>query len=147
LCHHDLAQPKIPISLHNHGAESTRERLGEKSGLGGFFLQCRFADKGPGGEGRSLELDGYDPVNKNFTSDAYGDDGGRFSGVLTITGNTWTYAGRWVSEGKQYQYKGTFVLAPDLASGTYKEEISVDGKTWTTYGESKWTKAQPAPKK
>jgi hypothetical protein len=67
--------------------------------------------------------------------------------VLTINGNTRTYAGKSVKPGKQYQYKGTFVLAPDLASGTYKEEISVDGKTWTTYGESKWTKAQPAPKK
>jgi hypothetical protein len=115
--------------------------------LGGFIFQCWLAEKGPGGEGRSLELDGYDPVNKNFTSDIYDDDGGRFSGVLTINRNTRTYAGKSVKPGKQYQYKGTFVLAPDLASGTYKEEISVDGKTWTTYGESKWTKAQPAPKK
>jgi hypothetical protein len=28
-----------------------------------------------------------------------------------------------------------------------KEEISVDGKTWIPYGESKWTKAQPTPKR
>jgi hypothetical protein len=33
LCHHDTTPPKIPISLHHHGAESTRERLGEKCGL------------------------------------------------------------------------------------------------------------------
>ena len=115
--------------------------------LGGFFFQGRGTDKGPAGEGRYLEIDGYDPVNKNFTSDIYDDDGSRFSGVLTITGNTRTYVGKTVKPGKQYQYKGTFVLAPDLASGTYKEEISVDGKTWIPYGESKWTKAQPAPKK
>jgi hypothetical protein len=111
--------------------------------LGGFFLQCWLTEK----EGRILEIDGYDPVNKNFTHDSYGDDGGRFSGMLAITGNTWTYAGRWVSAGKQYQYKGTFVLAPDLTSGTYKDEISPDGKTWTTCEESKYTKVKPAAKK
>ena len=115
--------------------------------LGGFFLQCRITEKEPAGEGRILAIDGYDPVNKNFTHDSYSDDGGRFSGVLTITGNTWTHAGRWVSEGKQYQYKGTFTFAPDLATGTYKDEISLDGKTWTTCEESRYTKVQPAPKK
>ena len=116
--------------------------------LGGFFLQCRLTEKDFAGEERILEIDGYDPVNKNFTDDSYGDDGSRFSGVLTITGNTWTHAGRWVSEGKQYQYKGTFVLAPDLASGTYKDEISLDGKAWTTCEQStKYTKAKLTPKK
>ena len=115
--------------------------------LGGFFFQGRGTDKGPEGEGRYLEIDGYDPVNKNFTSDIYDDDGSRFSGELTITGNTRTYVGKTVKPGKQYQYKGTFTFAPDLASGAYKEEISVDGKTWIPYGESKWTKAQPTPKR
>jgi hypothetical protein len=115
--------------------------------LGGFFLQCRFTEKDATGEGRILEIDGYDPVKKNFTHDSYSDDAGRFSGVLTITGNTWTHAGSWVSEGKQYQYKGTFTFAPDLASGAYKDEISPDGRTWTTCEESKYTKVQPAPKK
>ena len=115
--------------------------------LGGFFFQGRGTDKGPAGEGRYLEIDGYDPVNKNFTHHSYGDDGASFSGVLTITGNTWRYAGSSVSGGKQHQYKGTFVLAPDLASGTYKDEVSPDGRTWTTCEESKYTKVQPAPKK
>jgi len=115
--------------------------------LGGFFFQARWTEKGPTGEGRGLELDGYDPVNKNFSSELYFDDGSRFSGVLTVAGNTFTYEGKMVMAGKQYQFKGTFVLAPDLASGTYKTEISLDGKTWTTSGESKWTKAKPAPKK
>jgi hypothetical protein len=115
--------------------------------LGGFFLQCKFTEKDATGEWHNLEIDGYDPVNKNFTHHSYADDGGRFSGVLTIAGSTWTYAGRLVSEGKQYQYEGTFVLAPDLASGTYTDEISLDGKSWTTCEESKYTKVQPAPKK
>ena len=112
--------------------------------LGGFFLQCRFTEKDFG----LLQIEGYDPVNKNFTHDSYSDDGSRNSSVLTITGNAWTHVGRWISEGKQYQYKGTFVLAPDLASGTYKDEISLDGKTWTTCEEStKYIKVKPAPKR
>jgi hypothetical protein len=115
--------------------------------LGGFFLQEWSTGKGPGGERRSLWLNGYDPVNKNFSSEAYSDHGSRLSAVLTITGNTWTYAGKGVVAGKQYQFKGTFVLAPDLASGTYKTEISVDGKTWTPRSESRWTKVPPAAKK
>jgi hypothetical protein len=115
--------------------------------LGGFFFQGRGTEKEPAGEGRYLEIDGYDPVNKNFSSEFYLDDGSRFSGALTVAGNTWTYEGKLVMAGKQYQFKGTFALAPDLASGTYKTEISLDGKTWATSGESKWTKSQPAAKK
>jgi hypothetical protein len=114
--------------------------------LGGFFLQCQGAEKGPRGEGRVLELHGYDPVNKNFISDTYGDGGGRFSGVLTISGNTWTYEEKWAVAGKQYRVKDSMVLAPDLTTGTDKVEISSDGTTWAPFWETKWTKAKPAPK-
>ena len=115
--------------------------------LGGFFLQCQISGKLAGAETRSLEIDGYDPVNKNFFTEGYSGDGSRWSGVITITGNTWTWADKWTVAGKQYRYKGTFVLTPDLASGTYKEEISLDGTTWTPLGESRVTKTKPAPKK
>ena len=115
--------------------------------LGGFFFQCQLSGKGAEGEMRLLEIDGYDPVNKNFSSDFYLGDGRRFSRVLTIAGNTWTWAGKRAVGGKQYQLKENFVLAADLASATDKTEISLDGKTWTTSSESKWTKVQPAAKK
>ena len=115
--------------------------------LGGSFLQCRFTEKEPEGESRLLVIEGYDPVNKNFTHDSYSDYGSKSSAVLTISGNKWTYAGRWVSEGKQYQYKGTFTFAPGLESGTFTDELSLDGKTWTTCEESRYTKVQPALKK
>ena len=115
--------------------------------LGRFFFQCQLTGKVAEREMRLLEIDGYDPVNKNFSSEFYFDDGSRFSGVLTITGNTWTWTGKWAVAGKQYQLKENFILAPDLTSATDKSEISVDGETWTTYGETKWTKAKPAPKK
>jgi len=115
--------------------------------LGGFFLHCRFTDKGPAGEMHGLEIDGYDPVKKNFSSEIYLGGGGRFSGVLTISGNTWTYAGEWAAAGKQYQLKDSYTFAPDLTTATQKAEISTDGETWTPFGEEKWTKAKPPTKK
>jgi hypothetical protein len=115
--------------------------------LGGFFLQCQVSGKEAGREARLLEIDGYEPVNKNFSSQCYFDDGSTFPRVLTVAGNTWTYVGKLAAAGKEYQHKDSLVLAPDLASGTEKAEISADGKTWTPFTESRWTKAKPAPKK
>jgi hypothetical protein len=115
--------------------------------LGGFFLQEWFTEKGPAGETRILGLHGYDPVNKNFVGNFYLSEGSRLSVVFTVAGNTHTLVGKFVTAGKQYQYKGTFTFAPDLASATLKEEISVDSKTWAPWRESQWTKVKPAPKK
>ena len=115
--------------------------------LGGFFLQAGSTESGPAGETRGLDIEAYDPVNKNFVGNWYLSDGSTFSGGLTVSGNTYTWAGKLVTAGKQYQFKGTFVFAPDLASGTYKQELSADGKTWTPFGESRWTMVPPAAKK
>jgi hypothetical protein len=98
-------------------------------------------------ETRGLEIDGYDPVNKDFSSGFYMDDGSTFSGVLTVTGKIWTYTGKMVIAGKQCMFKETLVLAPDLTRASHKGEVSVDGKTWEPWFESKWTKAKPAAKK
>jgi hypothetical protein len=115
--------------------------------LGGFFMQCRIAEKGPAGASQGLVLIGYDPVNKNFAAEWYYGDGSRPSGAISIAGNNWDFAAKWAAVGKQVQFKSTFVPAPDLASATQKSEISVDGKAWTPWWETKYTKAQPAPKK
>jgi hypothetical protein len=128
------------------GGKFTGEYTGQMT-LGGFFLQGRWTEKGPGGETRGLEIDGYDLVNKNFSSEAYMDEGSRFSGVLTVSQNTYTWAGKFILAGKQYLFKQTFILAADLTSATDKDEISVDGKTWAPSREAKWTKTKPAPKK
>jgi hypothetical protein len=114
--------------------------------LGGFFLQAEQTEKGAMGEIRNLEVDAYDPVNKNFTSDMYLSDGTKSSFTITVSGNTITWAGTLTFAGKQYLFREPFVLAPDSMSGTAKAEISVDGKTWTLAWEGKWRKAKPAPK-
>ena len=115
--------------------------------LGGFFLQWRFTEKGPAGETRGLGIYGFDPVNTNFPAQSYTDNGSTFSGVLTVTQNTYIYTGKFVVVGKPYQAKATFEVAPDLASANTKLEISPDGKTWTVFAESKNTKVRPAAKK
>ena len=125
-----------------HSGEMTCQMI-----LGGFFLQCRWTDRGPAGDTRGLEVDGYDPVNKDFSSEIYFEGGGRFSGMLTIAGNTWTYAGKWTVAGKQCQLKDSYTFAPDLASATQTAEFSTDGNTWTPFVISKWTKVKLAPKK
>jgi hypothetical protein len=115
--------------------------------LGGFFLQAEQTEKGAMGEIRNLEIDAYDPVNKNFTSDTYLSDGTKSSVTITVSGNTITWAGTWTFAGRQYQFKEPMVFAPDFMSATAKAEISADGKTWTPAWEGKWRKAKPAIKK
>jgi hypothetical protein len=63
------------------------------------------------------------------------------------SGNTWTHAGKFVVAGKQYLFKDTFALAPDLMSAMAKAEISTDGNTWTPWFEGKYTKVKPVAKK
>ena len=115
--------------------------------LGGFFVQSQETEKGATGETRFLEIDGYDPVNKNLAFTGYVSDGSTYSGTLTVSGNTITWAGKFVVSGKQYQFKEPFVCAADFMSATAKGEISADGKTWTPWFEGKFAKAKPDAKK
>jgi len=114
--------------------------------LGGFFCQARWAEKGPSGETRSLEIVGYDPVNKNLVSNGYEDGGGTWSGVINVSGSGLTYTGKYFLAGKQYLTRVSETYAADLMSMTRKLETSVDGTTWTPQ-EDKWTKVPPAAKK
>jgi hypothetical protein len=128
------------------GGKATAEYEG-KMILGGFLYQGRWREKGPAGETSGLEIDGYDPVNKNIFSDWYTDDGGRFSGTMSVTGNTLTWSGKCFLAGKQYMGRATFTLSADLMSAPFKIEISTDGTTWIPFEEGKYTKVKPAPKK
>ena len=115
--------------------------------LGGFFLQCRWTEKGPMGESRGLGIYGYDPANKNYPNHVYMDNGSSLSGAFTLSGNTWAWAAKWPIGAKDYQARGTYTLTADLMSAMDTAEISADGKTWTPLREGKWTKVPPAAKK
>jgi hypothetical protein len=128
------------------GSKFTGE-LTIKTILNGFFFQNQAIEKGPLGGSRYMEIVGYDPANKKFSSNEFHDDGTRFSGEYAVNGNTWTYTGKVTVGGKPYMIKNVITLAADMMSITGKGEISTDGNTWVTWVEAKYTKTMPAPKK
>ena len=115
--------------------------------LGGFVFQARWTEKGSAGETQGLELYAYDPVNKDFPSVVYMDNGNRYSGALTISGNTSSWPGKFLAGGKLYDGRVTIINQLDTMSILIKAEISTDGKTWFPFIESKYTKVKPATKK
>jgi hypothetical protein len=115
--------------------------------LGGFFFEGRLTEKAPMGELRGLEVEAYDPAKKSFVSNWYLSGGSTISGMLTASGNTFSWEGKLMAAGKEYQYKQTIMVTPDLRGFTVKAEISADGQTWTPWFEEKGTKAKSASKK
>jgi hypothetical protein len=116
--------------------------------LGGFFFQNQFAEKGPMGESRGIEIVGYDPAKKAFFTTEYHDDGNMLSGVYVSEGNAFTYTGKFNVGGKTYMLKAAITPAADSMSFTVKAGTSPDGNSWTPWVEAKYTKVpQPSPKK
>lgn len=109
--------------------------------LGGFFVEWQGEETGPSGTYQWRNIDGYDPVNRTFTWNGFGSDGGFQTGTYTITGTTVAYSGVVVAGGKPYHIKGTIVFATDLMSFVEKREVSVDG-TWIPQFEVRSTKTK-----
>ncbi|HVP90334.1 MAG TPA: DUF1579 family protein [Terriglobales bacterium] len=115
--------------------------------LGGFFIQNQWAEKGPTGESRGIEIVQYDPVAKSIYSTEYHSDGSSASGVYTFNGNVCTYSGKFLADLKQIMVRMTGTFSADSMGFTAKGEASTDGKTWTPWYEGQYTKTKPAPKK
>ncbi len=115
--------------------------------LGGSFLEYKWTEKTDAGEGQGLEIDWYDPINKNYPGHGYESDATNYSLIYTVTGNTWKWTGKIVAKGKQYQWRGSAVFADDLMSFQLKGDLSEDGTTWTPWLEQRYTKEKPAAKK
>lgn len=129
------------------GSKVTGEYTGQMI-LGGFFFQGLMTQKGPDGELREqLDFEGYDPANKTIAASIYHDDGAVLAAVVTVSGNTVTWTGKFTVAGKEYMYKAPIVHAPDLMSSTEKVEISADGNTWVPFFEAHYTKTKPGSKK
>jgi len=88
--------------------------------LGGFVFQGRWTEKGPAGEMWGLEMYRYDPVNKNFPIEAYTDIGSSYSGVMSISGNTFTFSGKFLAVGKSYDGRIVMTKAADGMSITLR---------------------------
>ena len=118
--------------------------------LNGFFVEFRGESKGPkdpGGTFRSIEVDGYDAVNKRYTWNDFGNDGSANSVTYTIDGTTVTYSGTALSGEKQYKIRGTVVFTPDFMSNVEKREVSADGQTWMPVFEGKFVKSKKGSQK
>jgi hypothetical protein len=112
--------------------------------LGGFFFQSQVTEKGPMGVSHVIEIFGYDPVNKNYFSNEYHDDGIKFAGAYVFNGNIFTYTGKIVADGKPIMVKMTLTIAADFMGIAGKGEISADGNTWVPWAELKYTKTKSA---
>jgi hypothetical protein len=128
------------------GGKATGNATGEMI-LRGFFLEWRWKEKANTVETEGFEILNYDPMNRNYASTSYADDGSSSLGAYVFDGNTSNYSGKFIVGGKQYLSRVTEVFAADLASFTQNSEISIDGKIWTPFFEAKFNKAKPAPKK
>jgi hypothetical protein len=129
------------------GGKITGEYTGQMI-LKGFFFEGRETEKGAMGETHNVEIDACDPANKNFISNFYQDDGSRFLGTVTVSGNTITWEGKYFAAGQQIVMRAPLVLAADRTSGKEKVDVSTDGgKTWMPFFEATWTKTTPVPNK
>lgn len=114
--------------------------------LGGFFLHWQYSLKGPDGEFKGIEVDSYDPKSKIFHAQWWDDTGNITTGTYILRGNVIEFSGKTVTTDKQYGYRQKYTFSADGMSYTYREEISMDGKTWILSNESKATKIK-GPKK
>lgn len=96
----------------------------------GFGAEYVFVENGPSGETRTVEIDSYDPVAKNYPGFCISSDGSLSQCSFTMNGNVATWEGTSVVGGKRIGDRGTDAVSPDGMSATKKGEISVDGKTW-----------------
>ena len=129
------------------GGKVSGEYIGQWR-VGGFVLQGSVVEKSSGGTTRIMEIDEYTPMDKAIHWTSWTSSGGRISGTITITGNTITWEGKFTLNGKEFRVREPYVFSADNMSATGKADISADdGKTWTPWIESTYTKAKPAPKK
>lgn len=112
--------------------------------LNGFFIEYQHTMKGPEGDGRWMEIDGYDPVAKTNVYAWFGDFGGMGRGTFRISGNTSSWEGTGVMAGVQYRDRGTVTLSADGMSYTKKSEITLDGKTWVLWYADKGKRVKAA---
>jgi hypothetical protein len=114
--------------------------------LGGFFLHWQFSGKTPDGEFKGIEVDSYDPKNKIFRAQWWNEDGSITTGTYTPRGNVIEFFGKVVTTDKQYDMRQAYTFSADGMSYTYRDEVSMDGKTWILGTEGKGTKVK-GPKK
>jgi len=115
--------------------------------LNGFFQEWKWVEKHVFGDIETIELNWYDAAAKSYPYQGFQDNGDLYSGSATVSGNVWNFSGVQNHNGIEYKTRGVITIVSDGVSFTLKVEISTDGKTWTPWAESKFTKVKAATEK
>jgi hypothetical protein len=110
------------------GKLSTKERTEWFSG--GLFLVGHIDEKGPLGEGKSLEIMGYDPDQKVYTYYAISSLGWAETAKGTVSGDTWTWTSEMKMGGKMVKTR-YIIKEVSPTSCTFTWEVA-DGAKWST---------------
>jgi hypothetical protein len=113
--------------------------------MDGFGLESVFVERGPSGETRYVEIDGYDAAAKNYPYVTIYNNGDLSQGAFTLGGTVAKWEGISVTEGKPFHDRGTDAVSPDGMSISRSGEVSQDGKTWVPWFTFHATKVKPAP--
>ncbi len=110
--------------------------------LNGFATEASYYHKGPDGETQSKEIAWYDAAAEKYYYTFISNNGYFEQAPFIITGDTASWEGTCVSDGKKYKIRGTDTGLSDGTGFIRKGEIFVDGKTWLTVEESKYVKVR-----
>ncbi len=109
---------------------------------GNFFIVDHSDFKLPaelGGDGKGLQITGYDADQNTYTSTEFTSQGRREDSKGTVTADTWIWTSSQNYGGQEIQQKVTVkVVSP--TSYTLKLEVSTDNTNWMTFMDAKATK-------
>ncbi len=109
--------------------------------MNGFFLEWKGEEKGAFGGVQWSEMDGYDPVAKNYPFTGYQNDGTTSAGANVVSGDTWKMTGTLTVKGVVYRQRATGTFSANGKTYAWTADLSTDGKTWIPWVVGKSTKA------
>ena len=110
--------------------------------LGGFFVEITHLWKDEGRESRFLEIVGYDPYDKAYTSHEFRPNGTVVTNSVSFNDRTYVVSGPIIGDdGKPEKWTCTWVFAADGASQSGTCETEKAGVRWTSWT-GKGTKAK-----
>jgi hypothetical protein len=109
---------------------------------GGFFVQRSFQGKSPMGDMSGIEILAYDAVKKTYTFTFFEGSGVMGSGVMTVSGNTWTANGTGQMGTMTMHQRCTLTFGAGNQTLAIKCDMSMDGKNWMPNFEGTATKTK-----
>jgi hypothetical protein len=107
---------------------------------GNFFVQRFYEGKSPMGEGRGLEILGYDAVRKVYTYNTFDSIGTVGSGTMTVKDTTWTTLGTLTNGTGVMRNRCTLDFGSGATTLRIECEVSTDGTSWMPAFQGKATR-------